>query len=108
MSDIAKKRKWMYFPRRQKSVDSGLSDDADGNHMTLQRLKSIDENDSRDLERSATRVRTRTLDQMRGVHDSPSNQIKLAAIYDDEGEIIRILSSIKESRKGWLQSPLLQ
>ncbi len=100
MSDIAKKRKCVYFPTR--IFDSGLSDDADGNHMALQRIKSIDENDSKDLERSATLVRTSTLDQM------PSDKIKIAAIYDDEAEIIRILSSMKENKKGWLQSPLLQ
>ena len=104
MSDIARKRKYMYFPRRQKSVDYGLSDEADGNHMKLQRLKSIDENDSTDLlERSATHVDT-TIDKMWGCQGSPSNQIKLAAIYDDEAEIIRILSSMKEKEKSELPS----
>ncbi len=72
--------------------------------MSLQRLKFIDENNTKDLERSATRVRTSTVDQLRGVHGSPSNQIKLAAIYDDEAEIIKILSLMKENKKGWLQS----
>ncbi len=89
----------MYFSRRRKSVDYGLSDEADGNHMKPQRLKSIDENDSTDLlEMSATHVGT-TLDKMRSVHGNPSNQIKLAAIYDDEAKIIRILSSMKEKKK---------
>ncbi len=95
MSDIARKRKCMYFPRRQKSVDYGSSDEADGNHMKLQRLKSIDENDSTDL---------LELDKMCGVQGSPSNQIKLAAIYDDEAEIIRILSSMKEKENSELPS----
>ena len=94
MSDIANKLKRVKF---QRSIDSALNDDADGNAMTTE-LKSMDENDGTDLERSATRVRTRTLDQMRVDN---SNKIKLAAIYDDEAEIIRILNSIKESRKGW-------
>ncbi len=89
MSDNAWKRK--YFPRRKKSsADYGLSDEADGNHMqTLQRLKSIDENDETDLERSATYVDS---------NQSLSNQIKRAAIYDDEAEIIRILTSTKENK----------
>ena len=103
MSDIAK---YVLFPRRQKSADSGFSDDADGNHMRLQRLKSIDENDNKDLERSATLFRTRP-DSMQVDHANPSNQIKTAAIYDEEAEILEILSSAKENKKGWLQSPLL-
>ena len=72
------------------SADYGLSDEADGNHMqTLQRLKSIDENDETDLERSATYVDS---------NQSLSNQIKRAAIYDDEAEIIRILTSTEENK----------
>ena len=105
MSDIAKKGKYVLFPRRQKSADSGFSDDADGNHMRLQRLKSIDENDNKDLERTATLVGTRPYSMQ--IDHNPSNKMKTAAIYDEEKEILKILSSAKENKKGWLQSPLL-
>ncbi|CAB3998976.1 ankyrin repeat domain-containing [Paramuricea clavata] len=89
MSSNTRKRKYMYFPRRQKSLDYGLTDETDGvngKRLMLHRLKSIDEKDSTDVADSG-------LDSKYGVQGSLSDQIKLAAIYDNEPEIIRILSS---------------
>ena len=94
MSTTAKKRKYMYFPKRQQSLDYGYGDgpdDVNGTHLKLQRLKSIDEKDSIDLEKEN---RVSTLGgRSAPVNSSLFNRIKLAAIYDDEAEIIRILSS---------------
>ena len=97
MANVGRKRK--YFPRRQKSFDFYSSDEVDainGNqHFNLNRLKSIDEKDSTDLKLERP-------DKDSRVKASLSDGIKLAAIYDDEAEIIRILSSVTNMPDGEL------
>ena len=102
MSNSARKLKYVtYFTKRQMSLDYGYGDgpeDANGTHLKLQRLKSIDEKDSIDLEKAnrATTLSGRSVP----LNSSLFNRIKLAAIYDDEAEIIRILSSETSMRDG--------
>ena len=101
----ARKRKFMYLPRRQKSLDYGLGDGTDTNGsvlphvMPLHRLRSIDENDSTDeVERT---TRNDDLDQCIGkVENSLGDQVKMAAIYDDEREIINIFTSFTRKADG--------
>ena len=93
MSNTARKRKYVtHFTKRLMSLDYGYGDgleDASGTHLKLQRLESMDEKDSIDLENRATSLTGRSSP----LNSSLFNRIKLAAIYDDEAEITRILSS---------------
>ncbi|XP_028413558.1 transient receptor potential cation channel subfamily A member 1-like [Dendronephthya gigantea] len=95
MATAPRKRKYISFPKRQKSIDYGLHggpDDPNGTHITLHRLKSIDEKDSTDQDMRID-YGTNTLSNS-CVTPNKNDQLKLAAIYDDEPQIIRILSSL--------------
>ena len=100
------KRRFAYFPRRQKSFDYYSSEELDGENgnrpYALHRLKSIDEKDSTDLERSATHL-DRSVDKNSRVKPNLSDGIKIAAIYNDEAEIIKILSSLSSMANGELR-----
>ena len=103
----SKNRKYSYFPTRQKSFDYYSSDELDGENgnrpFDLHRHKSIDEEDSTDnLERSATQLDS-SVDKNWRVKPSLNDGIKIAAIYDDEAEIIKILSSLSSMANGELR-----
>ena len=98
-----KKRRFGYSARRQKSFDYCSDDEVDvedGNqHFSL---KSMDEKDSTDnLERSPTRL-DRSVDKNCRVKPNQNDSIKIAAIYNDEAEIIKILKSLSSTEKGEL------
>lgn len=98
MANVTKKRKYISFPKRQKSIDYGLTggpDDANGTHLTLHRLKSIDEKDSTDQDMRVD-YDNDTLSRS-CVVPNLNDQIKLAAIYDNEPQIIKALSSLTNS-----------
>ena len=104
MSNVQRKRKYIHFPRRQKSLDLGLSGDPDdpnqnGQRIPLHRMKSIDEKDSTEVERSNADLDEKSVKGKDKIYNL-ADRIKLAAIYDDEAEIIQILSSETSMENG--------
>ena len=79
-------RRRFNFPRRQKSLDYELSEfeHLKSDRMPQRCLKYVDENDSTDN----LTERTNSLKEK----GDKSVRIKMAAIYDDKVEIVRILS----------------
>lgn len=79
--------------KRQKSVDYGFitHENEDTNRIQMQQhqLKSVDEKDFTDFEDFDRSERASSLKDS----NHKSEEIKLAAIYDDKVEIVKILSS---------------
>ena len=102
MSNVQRKRKYINFPRRQKSLGlSGDPDDPNQNtqRIPLHRIKSIDEKDSTEVERSNADLDKKSAKGKDKIYNL-ADRIKLAAIYDDEVEIHQILSSKASMKNG--------
>ena len=86
------------FPRRQQSFDFGGSHDNEIRRtieLSLHRLKSVDEKDS-DFEKIDLFERA----SISKDKNHKSVQIKLAAIYDDDREIMQIITNETDMASG--------
>ena len=105
MSSKQKKSKLIQLPGHQSGgFDSFLSvgpDDSNqiGQRMPLHRIKHIDTTDSTEVRRSVTDLDEKSVKGKDRIHNL-ADRIKSAAIYDDEVEIIQILSSETNGENG--------
>ena len=98
MANYVRSRWYVGFPRPKRSVDYDLSSEV--NRAALARLKSIDEQDTKDLQRAGTVPDVSDVNENGSkVQTSLADEMKLAAIYDDERMINNILREKRSDRE---------
>ncbi|XP_046848681.1 transient receptor potential cation channel subfamily A member 1-like isoform X1 [Xenia sp. Carnegie-2017] len=98
MANYVRSRWYVGFPRPKRSVDYDLSSEV--NRAALARLKPIDEQDTTDLQRAGTVPDVSDVDENGSkVQTSLADEMKLAAIYDDQTMINNILREKRSNRE---------